>query len=1136
MKPNFFGIGFNFNKIIKKASGDKVNEEKPNKSNIVNTKIDSAREKINSDNPISALNDLEKIKAEEWSTATKDIKFRIVTNIAAAEAKINKEDEASKHFIEALQYNPDDEKALCNAATGYLIQDNKPEAAKIIERILELNPASDRGYSLKIYVTKDDADFDKVIESIPEINRKSSMVSHAMGHVMRQKGNYKDSMRWFRNAVKADPDDIEKQTALAETILQTVIENQAFIYGEQLSDDVKDDLEKADKIFQTAWSKVSDKDIKKFRTSWLGNRSLANRLLKKDDIAMQTINEALEINEKDPEHIKQKSILLFETDKRKEATALLKTIDGYDSQPKIAIPLAALLRENGQFEETINLLKKLQKNTEDEDAIFESNRMLIDLYIQVKQHNKAIKLSDHLIKSDPDNISYYIDKSHIYHALNKIEVAISYLEQAKDKISDGISNRQQIELGSAFYILEKYHDAANILENIADISVDSEITRKLLNSYYRSGKLREALKVIKSLRASKKKSKYFTEMESSIYEGIDDWDNAKKVCQRYLAVCPDDQEIQIRYAVVLYRSGSKSDLKKLDAFLDKNVDTLKLSFNFWMQLINLYESRNQTSKALHHSYEVRRKFFDIPEAHLQYVGLFFRTEKTNEVSFDHGEVQFDSAVCVEDGGSPWYIIEERENPDLSKGEINKDHSLFNILFGKKVGDIVTLKDTGPAPEKVKIKEIKSRFVYALHDSLNNFSGRFPTATGLWGVKVQSTTQKEKNGTPPKDLQVILDQISKHDDYIKRIEEFYKDGKLTIGAVSKLVGRDILVTWGGLISRASTGLRVSNGTLEERKAPVLALRADAKPRLVIDPVSLMTIHGIDIADDIVDHFGKLIVLSSTLELFKTNMAEKSGLGSRGYMTIAKEGDKFVRNEITKEQIKKNIEYIKSIIEWIEKRCDVLPCTPALDIDRDIKIKDEHLLGKESHDTIVMASQPDNILFSDDERLRSLADHSYGCVGVWTQLLMMELLDKKVITGEKYAKGVLKLLNSNYHHTSISKEVLVEAAKESSWKIEEPLTGIIGMLKNGRSDLPSAVSVGAEFIRQIWDSGLEIDEKKRTVITKHIISMLVENRSLTKVVELIKNNLDRLFLDYPLGKEKVLSVIRSWGKNQGFDDEI
>ncbi|MCH7560868.1 MAG: tetratricopeptide repeat protein, partial [Thaumarchaeota archaeon] len=388
-----------------------------------------------------------------------------------------------------------------------------------------------------------------------------------------------------------------------------------------------------------------------FETSIDSGIERARTEFKKGDVAMQTINEALEINEKDPEHIKQKSILLFETDKREEATALLKTIDGYDSQPKITIPLAALLRENGQFEETINLLKEFHKNTDDKDAILESSRMLIDLYIQVKQYDEAIKLVDNLIENDPNNISYYVDKSHIYHALNKIDVATLYLEQAKEKITDKISNRQRIELGSAFYVLGKYHDSANVLENVADTTVDSEITRKLLNSYYRSGKLREALDVIKSLRVSKERNKYLTEMESSIYEDISDWDNAKKACKTYLETCPDDKEIQIRYAVVLYRSGSKSDLEELDVFLDGSIETSKLSFDFWMQLISLYESRNQADRALRHSYEVRRKFFDKPEAHLQYIGLFFRTEKTNEKSFNHKEVQLDSSVFMEDEGS-----------------------------------------------------------------------------------------------------------------------------------------------------------------------------------------------------------------------------------------------------------------------------------------------------------------------------------------------------------------------------------------------------------------------------------------------------------------------------------------------------
>src|SRR5581483_3373401 len=83
--------------------------------------LDYSRDLINNLNPKQALEYLEKSKDRIWSNADSLVKFRLLTNIGSAKLAINQEKEAAKLFIEALQYNPGDEKALCNASLGYLL-------------------------------------------------------------------------------------------------------------------------------------------------------------------------------------------------------------------------------------------------------------------------------------------------------------------------------------------------------------------------------------------------------------------------------------------------------------------------------------------------------------------------------------------------------------------------------------------------------------------------------------------------------------------------------------------------------------------------------------------------------------------------------------------------------------------------------------------------------------------------------------------------------------------------------------------------------------------------------------------------------------------------------------------------------
>ncbi len=1110
----------------------------PDEKKEIHAKLDIIRNYIDENIPITALRELEQIKKDHWVTADSILKFRILTNIAASESKVGKESDAGKHFIEALQYNPNDEKALCNAATGYLIQEDKEEARKYIQKALMINPASDRAFSLTIYAAPTGAFIEELQKNIPSINLRSAPVSYAIGFVLRARGELEESIPWFRQAADMAPTDIEMSTSLAETLLQTIIDDQSVVFGQQLTEKTRNLLNEIDDIFKKAWNTVSNKEIKVYRTSWLLNRSLVNKLLSNYDIAIRTVDEALELRPDDLSVIKQKAILLFEGGRKDEALVFIKDIIKDTSKPEMVIPAAALLASTSHYDEALEILNSLKNKTDDKKAIAEANRMLVDLLGAVGKFEDARILSDQIMIAEPDNIGYYIDRANLHSAIKDTDGVQKYIDQAKIRANESSSKRELIELANALYKFEKFADASDIFTLVADKNTDSDLTRKLLNSYYRAGKLGEALKVIQALKAGTVSSnKYLVEMESSIYEEIGNWQKAKEICLEFFKKNPEDNEIKIRYAAALLRSSTTEDLKELDELLDSEIDTSDFSFNLWMQLINLYEFRGRVGRAIASAYEARRKFFNMPEAHIQYVGVFFRREKVLDPELNCLEAQENSAILLGDGlSNDWFILEKRKDSDLNKKEINPDHPLFSLLLGKKTGDEIIVQNTGPIPDKRKIQEIKHKFVYALHDSLNNFSSRFPTAGGLWGIKVGTTTDSSE-GEAPNGIKLILDQVSKHDNFIHKVEDYYNKGRLTLGAFGKLIGKDVLTVWGGIISSQGSGIQASLGTPQELKESTLLLRRVPPLKLVIDPVSIMTIHGMGMADSLIKIFGRPIVTSSTVDLIRVAIAEKGGLGSDGYMSIAKEGDKFVRNEVTPEQMTKHIQYLDSIAKWIENNCDILPCEPALSIDRDIRKKNEEILGRESYETILLAAQPGNLLYSDDERLRALARNDYNCTpGVWTQLLMMEMREKNVITKEAYAQAILKLLNSKYRHTSVSKEVMVEAAIQASWKIREPLTSVLAKLKEGDADTKSAAAVSAEFLLEIWNKENAMSPEEKENMTSYLAGVLVENRSFTDVLFQLRAELARVFKSNSLEKEEVMSALRAWAKESGITYEI
>src|SRR5260221_13559158 len=89
--------------------------------------------------------------------------------------------------------------------------------------------------------------------------------------------------------------------------------------------------------------------------------------------------------------------------------------------------------------------------------------------------------------------------------------------------------------------------------------------------------------------------------------------------------------------------------------------------------------------------------------------------------------------------------------------------------------------------------------------------------------------------------------------------------------------------------------------------------------------------------------------------------------KGFMTVGKEGNAYVREDITAEQIKNGTVYLQAIFDWIKKNCDVIPCEEALKINTGQRQKLYDLFGSDAIDSVLLAKQEKRIFVTDDERL-------------------------------------------------------------------------------------------------------------------------------------------------------------------------
>ena len=116
---------------------------------------------------------------------------------------------------------------------------------------------------------------------------------------------------------------------------------------------------------------------------------------------------------------------------------------------------------------------------------------------------------------------------------------------------------------------------------------------------------------------------------------------------------------------------------------------------------------------------------------------------------------------------------------------------------------------------------------------------------------------------PRKFRPLLDSIDRNTKPPFRFPKVYKENRLPIGALTNLAGGNVLDTWGFLMSSPDLGIRCCVGNLEE-KIQALALLENPQLKLVVDLISLITLHCLEAADIVVKAFGKLHIAQSTID--------------------------------------------------------------------------------------------------------------------------------------------------------------------------------------------------------------------------------------------------------------------------------
>lgn len=731
--------------------------------------IDEARERIKPGEAQIAITLLHRVQRLKGGELSDWHRFRILTNLGAANLILGKGNEAARNFLDAAPLRSDDELAVTNEVLAYhlLLQDqptrDKAEAATV------RFPNATRIRSLLIQSAKQETPYADLLADTPEHMRSDAEVASALARRAMMAGLIETGIEhakaaiadkptsfWLRPTSRgwswpSGPSNRSKRTkrgsnskapaALADAAIANAdsddlayVRAQAFalksdiahVRGrkEDAAQFARDsfaadasELQSQMAIAQAAFSRNDvDEGILILEQAYLQSKSMPNVCF--------MLGQALMGRGKDEDIARAFTVF---------STANTASIKQDLVDPLMLGAIRALVRA-GRFQEVADYLDRPQVNRS--LALVSA----IQAYSALKQAQEALcslKLDEALVSRRPEDSSTTIDF-----------LARALLEAGR--LTDALPLLLEL-----FQAQTPNFDVGLLFTCAGRLKKDEVILETCQELYDRGVRDWE-----------------FQEFESQYLEEYDPMKAIGRL-EEFIRDNRDNRVAQLRLAIVAMRYGKENLVQLTEEVMPPPED---MSMRYAVAAIQALQWQKRETFAVEYAYRLLRAHTEEVEAHKAYLASLSPGVRP-DIPATMEEVAVGSAVQFTEVGaneSEWVVIEDTDKLSAAFEEIRPSDNLAKKLLGKRAGETFVLANS---PVKDRIATI--------NQILSKYTRRFQMVGEKMEIKFgdQTVIRTMRMPTPEKltaaDLQPILDSVKKHSEAVAKLREIYKSTPVTI---------------------------------------------------------------------------------------------------------------------------------------------------------------------------------------------------------------------------------------------------------------------------------------------------------------------------------------------------------------------
>lgn len=1018
-----------------------------------------------------ALDAVISIEEKQWQDADISLRFRILNNKGIAYQGLGDISKAIEILKEACRLKPEDPIAIINSIAVKMLEGDYKSAVAASKKVLKKTPEDTKIAILYAQAAfADGAKIDSVTRNLSDAVLSSPDLLHILAKVYLDQGDIEAALSNLERAVKKT-EKVSIHNDLGLLLIQYV--------GEKDKNKVKSVYEIQDqKIIRRAmnilnenWKKLTKDEDRKNQSYLRYNIALGHMMLGEKVEYEYCLDEVIGYDPDNEIYLQQYAISSI-ADKLRRAEALKrlqKRALNSDSDIVTDTLYITLMRADGKYEQALKVIKEFKKlhaeptNKYWQDVVTQQAEILLDL----RQPQKFDELISSLGEASNTSLLGIIIRAKKLIAEENQDEAEEAIRSFYEKLYKAGHKQLDLDFADIAYELKLYSISANIYSDSVVPNSVNGYTRRLMVSLYYNQEYQKVIDIVNNLSKVNTLDYDIARFAWLSYMSQDRIDDAISYLELFTSNS-NTEAARLELASLKFRNGDTQYLKK---YANSIIDYEKLDLHELLNLASLLRSAGKVKRTLELMYEIRRKYPNESEAHSFYVNHFLVLGDRRTRRYVSNKIVKEDSVLFFNGGK--FIIENQHEPRFDLDEIGFEEAKARGFIGKKVGDEIIISSNPMAGEtKVKITEIKSKYLHALHESMNNYESRFMGQTDLMKVPI-STDGSFKE---------LKDMITKNHERASSAEELYKSKQLTIDLFAKMLGKKSIELTFILMANSDVGLIASDGSDVELQKATSLLKDGNFEDIVLDLTSVLVMYEIGVSA--LELTGKKFLIAVSVRDVILEYVETLRINSnQKIVTLQKKDEQYLHSEDKKSIGELKLIHANSLLSWVKDNTITASVT-----DEEIRKFRENSqlselsdgLDKSQLDTLRLLMNEQRLFICDDILLRNLVIQILDSSATWTLVYLNDRFNKKTIGIEAYLDFILALAKNHYRHTGISPLLLMNTAIKNKWQMEGELSLVVETLSLPEVEIVSMMSVFMQFVL------LSVNQN----LTENIVTILPE----------------------------------------------